>query len=116
MKNKIGTFTGIPCYKMSFEDYVALEPKFKSEIYIIDGEMVLDNKVIGYYNGKVVREYYEPYEVYIKDKKKEDVMSKVESKPYFAPIEVDVKPQYPPVEFLDADKLLEQVYNLKLEV
>ena len=106
-KNKIGTFTGIPCYKMNFEDYIALEHKSKNEIYIIDGEMVLDNRVIGRYNGKVVTECLEPYEVYIKDKKKE-----VE----FASIEVDVKPQYPPVEFLDADKLLEQVYNLKLEV
>ena len=109
-KNKIGTFTGIPCYKMDFEDYIALEPKFKDEIYIIDGEMVLNNRVIGYYNGKVVTEYHEPYEVYIKDKKKE-----VEVKPYFAPIEVDVKPQYSPVEFFDADKLLEQVYNFKIE-
>ena len=99
-KNKIGMYQGIPCYRMNFEDYVALNYKSKDEIYIIDGDMVLNNRIIGYYNGKVVTECQEPYEVYIKDKKKE----------------VDIKPQYPPVEFLDADKLLEQVYNLKLEV
>ena len=100
MKNKIGNFTGLPCYKMSFEDYIALEPKFKNEIYIIDGEMVLNNKVIGYYNGKVVTEYHEPYEVYIKDKEQKKEFTMPE------PLRVEVSQE----QFMTADEILAEVY------
>ena len=100
MRNKIGTFTGIPCYKMIFEDYMALEPKSKNEIYIIDGEMVLDNKVIGYYNGKVVTEYQMPYKTYIQEReqKKEFVMPE--------PLNVEAPQQ----QFMTADEILAEVY------
>lgn len=54
---RIGTYNGYQCYECSANEYKTYHNG--GHIYIIDGTMVKDNIIIGYYNGKSVRDDYE---------------------------------------------------------
>lgn len=78
MKN-IGKYNGIPCYECSHREYI--DPYNKDldngkQIFIIDGVMVRNNKIIGYYDGKHVEDIYNerPYFVATATKDNGDVM------------------------------------------
>ena len=59
---RIGTYNNYQCYECSANEYYKcrLDNEIDNNtIYIIDGTMVKDNIVIGYYNGKSVRDDYD---------------------------------------------------------
>ena len=67
MKN-IGKYNGIPCYDCSDKEYVNVVNSGQdmgAQIFIIDGTMVRNNVIVGYYDGKHVRDVYDgvPYKV-----------------------------------------------------
>lgn len=66
MKN-IGRYNGIPCYECSDKEYVNVVNggQDTEQIFIIDGTMVKNNVIVGYYDGKHVRDVYDgvPYKV-----------------------------------------------------
>jgi hypothetical protein len=75
MKN-IGKYNGIPCYECTNTEWKSYYDKGKdngSQIFIIDGIMVRNNKIVGYYDGQHVKDRYDeqPYYVEVKvDKQK----------------------------------------------
>ena len=61
MKN-IGKYNGIPCYECTHKEYVtARNSKLDDgrQIFIIEGTMVKNNIIIGYYDGKSVDDVYD---------------------------------------------------------
>ena len=65
MKN-IGKYNGIPCYEctnVEWKDRYDRGQDNGKQIFIIDGVMVHNNKIVGYYDGKHVRDVYDeqPY-------------------------------------------------------
>lgn len=73
MKN-IGKYNGISCYECSHNEYVDAYNKdldTGKQIFIIDGTMVKQNVIIGYYDGKHVKDMYDGKTYYRND----DVMS-----------------------------------------
>lgn len=69
MKN-IGRYNGISCYECSHSEYVnAYENKLDDgkQIFIIDGTMVQKNTIIGYYDGKHVKNKYNKQPYYVDD-------------------------------------------------
>ena len=61
MKN-IGKYNGIPCYECTHKEYVnARNGKLDDgrQIFIIDGTMVKNNIIVGYYDGKSVDDVYD---------------------------------------------------------
>ena len=67
MKN-IGRYNGISCYECSDKEYaVAVNSgqDMGNQIFIIDGTMVRNNVIVGYYDGRHVRDVYDgvPYKV-----------------------------------------------------
>ena len=70
MKN-IGKYEGIPCYTCTNVEWKDCYDKGQDngkQIFIIDGVMVRNNKIIGYYDGKHVEDIYNerPYFVEVK--------------------------------------------------
>jgi hypothetical protein len=66
--NNIGRYQGTPCYECSDREYKDALSKGHddgAQIFIIDGTMVRRNIIIGYYDGKNVRDVYDhvPYVV-----------------------------------------------------
>lgn len=66
--NHIGKYQGTPCYECSDREYKDALSKGRDDgeqIFIIDGTMVRRNIIIGYYDGKSVRDVYDsvPYVV-----------------------------------------------------
>jgi hypothetical protein len=57
MKERVGTFTGIPVYKTTRTEYICKQLYFDNVIYLIDGKMIKDNEVFAEYDGKYVHEY-----------------------------------------------------------
>lgn len=60
MKN-IGKYNGIPCYECLYQEYVSTYDRGfdnGAQIFIIDGVMVKKNTIIGYYDGRVVKDVY----------------------------------------------------------
>lgn len=55
----IGTFKGDKCYECTHDEYMKLYNKNEcgNGVYIIKGQMVKKNRLIGYYDGKRVIEY-----------------------------------------------------------
>lgn len=73
MKN-IGKYNGISCYECSHKEFVDAYNKDLDngkQIFIIDGTMVRQNVIIGYYDGKHVKDVYDGKVYYRND----DVMS-----------------------------------------
>ena len=73
MKN-IGKYNGIPCYECSHKEFVDAYNKDLDngkQIFIIDGTMVRQNVIIGYYDGKHVKDVYDGKVYYRND----DVMN-----------------------------------------
>ena len=66
MRN-IGKYNGIVCYACTEKEYRELcdSGRVDGNIYIIDETMVRNNIIVGYYNGKTVRDVYDavPYMV-----------------------------------------------------
>ena len=61
MKN-IGKYQGITCYNCNFSEYKDAYKRGNDDgrkIYIIDGTMVQQNTIIGYYDGNSVRDVYD---------------------------------------------------------
>lgn len=61
MKN-IGKYNGIPCYECSHSEYVRVYDQDNDDgkqIFIIDGNMVKNNVVVGYYDGHRVKDMYD---------------------------------------------------------
>ena len=58
MKN-IGAYNGITCFECTEGEYLNhyYSGKMKDDIYIINGTMVRNNKLIGHYDGRKVMEY-----------------------------------------------------------
>lgn len=70
MKN-IGKYEGIPCYTCTNTEWKDCYDRGNDngkQIFIIDGVMVRNNKIIGYYDGKHVEDIYNerPYYVEVK--------------------------------------------------
>ena len=63
----IGKYNGIVCYECTEKEYRDLcnSGRVDGNIYIIDETMVRNNIIVGYYNGKSVRDVYDavPYMV-----------------------------------------------------
>lgn len=79
MKN-IGKYEGIPCYTCTNTEWKDCYDKGNDngkQIFIIDGVMVRNNKIIGYYDGKHVEDIYNerPYFVATATKDNTDVMN-----------------------------------------
>lgn len=75
MKN-IGAYNGIDCFECTQAEFINCyySGKMKDDIYIIDGTMIRNNKLVGHYDGRRVTEYG-GNELYIKPKKeKEEVV------------------------------------------
>lgn len=73
MKN-IGKYNGISCYECSHKEFVDTYNKDLDngkQIFIIDGTMVRQNVIIGYYDGKHVKDVYDGKVYYRND----DVMN-----------------------------------------
>ena len=69
MKN-IGRYNGISCYECSHSEYVnAYENNLDDgkQIFIIDGTMVQKHTIVGYYDGKHVKNKYDKQPYYIDD-------------------------------------------------
>ena len=66
----IGAYHGITCFKCTEGEYLNLyySGKMKDDIYIINGTMVRNNKLVGHYDGRKVIEYG-GNELYVKPKK-----------------------------------------------
>lgn len=67
MKN-IGKYNGIPCYSCTYNEWKDCYDKGQDngkQIFIIDGTMVCKNKIIGYYDGKHVKDKYDEQPYYI---------------------------------------------------
>ena len=57
-KNKIGSFEGVPVYKVSAPSFVGNKYYLDDKnIYLINGELIRNNLVFGTYDGEYVREY-----------------------------------------------------------
>ena len=59
---RIGTYNNYQCYECGIDEYKKCHNEnslVRGNIYIIDGVMVKDNIVVGYYNGKSVRDDYD---------------------------------------------------------
>jgi hypothetical protein len=70
MKN-IGKYNGVPCYEctnVEWKDRYDRGQDNGKQIFIIDGVMVRNNKIVGHYDGKHVTDRYDeqPYYVEIK--------------------------------------------------
>ena len=70
MKN-IGKYNGVPCYTCTNVEWKDLYDGGKDngkQIFIIDGVMVRNNKIVGHYNGSFVTDRYDeqPYFVEVK--------------------------------------------------
>lgn len=79
MKN-IGKYNGIPCYtctNVEWKDVYDRGQDDGKQIFIIDGVMVRNNKIVGYYDGKHVKDKYDeqPYFVATAMKDNGDVMN-----------------------------------------
>lgn len=74
MKN-IGAYNGITCFECNEAEYFNYyySGKAKDNIYIINGTMVRDNRIIGHYDGRRVKEYG-GNELYFKPKEEERVV------------------------------------------
>lgn len=64
----IGKYQGTPCYECNdreYKDALSRDKDNGEQIFIIDGTMVRRNIIIGYYDGKSVRDVYDsvPYVV-----------------------------------------------------
>lgn len=69
----LGTYKGITCYECTCKEYINEYKNGRDNgnvIFIIDGEMVRNNVIIGYYDGKTVEDSYDGI-VYYKNKTKE---------------------------------------------
>lgn len=67
MKN-IGKYNGISCYSCTYNEWKGCYDKGQDngkQIFIIDGTMVCKNKIIGYYDGKHVKDKYDEQPYYI---------------------------------------------------
>ena len=78
MKN-IGKYNGIPCYtctNVEWKDCYDRGNDNGKQIFIIDGIMVRNNKIIGHYDGQHVKDRYDeqPYFVATATKDNGDVM------------------------------------------
>ena len=75
MKN-IGAYNGITCFECNEAEYFNYyySGKAKNDIYIINGTMVRNNRIIGHYDGRKVKEYG-GNEFYFKPKKEEKKVS-----------------------------------------
>ena len=79
MKN-IGKYIGIPCYTCTNTEWKSYYDKGKDDgkqIFIIDGIMVRNNKIVGHYDGQHVKDRYDeqPYFVAVATKDNGDVMA-----------------------------------------
>lgn len=85
MKN-IGKYNGIPCYtctNVEWKDCYDNGHDNGKQIFIIDGVMVRNNKIIGHYDGTHVKDRYDeqPYYVEVKiDKQKKATFTAENSK------------------------------------
>lgn len=79
----LGTYNGIKCYECMRKEYIDEYKNGRDNgntIYIIDGEMVKNNVIIGYYNGKTVKDLYDGvvyYKKETKETKKQEVFENV---------------------------------------
>ena len=65
---KIGNYKGKGVYKIDRIAYVRNRLFLDKEcMYVIDGKLIYDNKIIGGYDGRYVTDYDLPYESYISD-------------------------------------------------
>lgn len=79
MKN-IGKYNGIPCYtctNVEWKDCYDRGNDNGKQIFIIDGVMVCQNKIVGHYDGQHVKDRYDeqPYFVATATKDTGDVMA-----------------------------------------
>ena len=70
MKN-IGKYNGVFCYTCTNAEWKNIYDRGRDDgeqIFIIDGVMVKNNKIVGYYDGKHVKDKYDeqPYYVEVK--------------------------------------------------
>lgn len=67
MKN-IGKYNGVPCYECTNVEWKDLYDGGKDngkQIFIIDGVMVRNNKIVGHYNGSFVTDRYDEQPYYV---------------------------------------------------
>jgi hypothetical protein len=75
----IGKYQGVKCYRCDRVQYEYLyrSNDLKDDIYIIDKDMVRHNKIIGYYDGKNVKDIHDGEE-YVKTPKRTKVKETVD--------------------------------------
>lgn len=79
MKN-IGKYNGIPCYECTDVEWKERYDRGQDngkQIFIIDGVMVKNNKIVGHYNGSFVTDRYDeqPYFIEMRKVDNGDVMA-----------------------------------------
>lgn len=82
MKN-IGKYNGIPCYTCTNVEWKSYYDKGKdngSQIFIIDGIMVRNNKIVGHYDGQHVKDRYDGVPYYKNEMKNRNEKSNEEPK------------------------------------
>ena len=70
MKN-IGKYNGIPCYtctNVEWKDCYDNGNDNGKQIFIIDGIMVRNNKIVGHYDGQRVKDRYDEHPYYVEVK------------------------------------------------
>ena len=75
---KLGTYENLVCYEANFEEWLKMykEGSYKKDIIIVNGVMVLDNMIYGYYDGQRVKEDYSKKRFYKEEEKVEKVVTK----------------------------------------
>lgn len=71
MRN-IGKYSGIPCYECTNIEWKDIYDEGNDngrQIFIIDGIMVKNNKIIGYYDGKHVEDRYDEQPYFVETRK-----------------------------------------------
>ena len=121
MMNFVGQYRGMKCYVCSFGVYKDIYNKgmdVGDAIFIIGNTMVQNNKIIGYYDGKVIKEVYDrvPY-------LKEEVEYTVDNMPAKKPepevakvpetaVTTEPKMEIKEIHFTDYSKVVDEFFAL----
>lgn len=107
----IGKYQGTPCYECNdreYKDALSRDKDNGEQIFIIDGTMVRRNIIIGYYDGKSVRDVYDsvPYVVRHEPGPQRE-MTKTADEPVFTE-DVVIKE----INFADYSKVVDEFFAL----
>ena len=107
MKN-IGKYNSIPCYECTNVEWKERYDRGNDngkQIFIIDGVMVRNNKIVGYYDGKHVRDVYDEQPYFVE-------MWKTETAHEVSPITGDEEVVAKEIHFSDYSRVVDEFFAL----